>query len=392
MDIKKKADSMFIGSDEYKRVYIFGAHSRGRTLGVYLTGLYPGLEIEAYLYDNNEDNPESIDGVRVVRLNDGAALKQDIPVFLAIRGAYQKKAEGVLKKYGAGKLIPVTVELDTELRNKYVRETFRDKKLDFLKIDELADKETDVAVRTDRSICIYVARSIGDSPLRQDAGLNDHEKYIHVGKKLTDQQIPECLIGDDTGDNISDRNKQFCELTAMYWIWKNAREDVVGLEHYRRRFILPEKWPEYFEKNDIDVILPVPLFVAPDLKGNYCARHEGKVWDALEHILDEDSDTCRDSHEFFETNGFYSPCNMLIAKRIVFDSLCSWLFPILFRVADETGNLDDSYQNRYPGFLAERLLSFYFYHNRKQIKAVYSDKSFLENPKKPDGLSCFDDN
>lgn len=43
-------------------------------------------------------------------------------------------------------------------------------------------------------------------------------------------------------DNISDKNKSYCELTAIYWAWKNIRKIYYGIEyisvnHYRRYFL-----------------------------------------------------------------------------------------------------------------------------------------------------------
>ena len=60
---------------------------------------------------------------------------------------------------------------------------------------------------------------------------------VHVGRALH----PDREFGyqsDAEGDNISIKNPYYCELTALYWAWKNLKADYVGLAHYRRHFSL----------------------------------------------------------------------------------------------------------------------------------------------------------
>ncbi len=60
---------------------------------------------------------------------------------------------------------------------------------------------------------------------------------VHVGRVL----YPDREFGyqsDAEGDNISIKNPYYCELTALYWAWKNLKADYVGLAHYRRHFSL----------------------------------------------------------------------------------------------------------------------------------------------------------
>ncbi len=57
---------------------------------------------------------------------------------------------------------------------------------------------------------------------------------LHVGREgKEDLGYP----GDHTGEQISSKNPYYCELTGMYWIWKNVSCDVIGVCHYRRFFM-----------------------------------------------------------------------------------------------------------------------------------------------------------
>ncbi len=224
---------------------------------------------------------------------------------------------------------------------------------------------------------IYVAGSVYDKPLQDDYTFIKEEVSLQVGAALVGKRIAPDAVLDCDGDNISEKNRQFCELTGLYWIWKNAREDYVGLVHYRRHFLLPDNWPERMEANRVDVILPVPLYVAPSIAENYKERHTASDWEYLmtyfEKELAEEYETVK---QFFNGN-LYSPCNMLIARKQVLDELCKWMFPILFAVAEHGGEREDSYQNRYPGFVSERLITYFFESRRDKYRVVYANKNFL---------------
>ncbi len=345
-------------------IYIVGAHSRAQTLGVYITKIYPDIRIRAYLYDNEEKNADMIEGVPVIYFDEKTALDRTCPVYLGTRCVYHSILTQKLQRMKMKEIIPVTPKLDMELRNRFLTLYYAEMGRSYDRFDCISE-----------SACIYVARSVSDKSLLRKIPLTAMHREIQVGAALTEKRI--CGLTDNTGENISRRNHQFCELTALYWIWKNADQDVVGLEHYRRHFLLQEEWHCSMRDNHIDVILPTPLYVAPNLAQNYKERHVALDWDfMMDYLKKMYPEDYKESLAFFRTN-LYSPCNMFIMKKEILDRMCNWLFPILFACAEYSGQREDVYQNRYPGFLAERLITFYFEKNRGRYKIAYADKDFL---------------
>ena len=388
--------------------YVFGAHSRGQTMRAYMKGLFPERRFLGYLYDNDEENPKEVDGKAVIRIEGGAdrgdgtgavvdadsadGLDTAASVYVATRGVYYDAISERLLGLGFKDIIPVDASLDIELRNRFVPEYFRSHGWEFRRVCDASGSSGDSSWSSgDGSYWhemnhrepspverVFVIKSAVDKPLSVDVSLRDYECYIQAGSALTESRIDNCEYFDDKGEGISERNRQMCELTAMYWIWKNYTGEIVGAEHYRRRFILPDGWIGAFESGDADVILPVPLYVHPTLKDNYCQRHIVGTWEAMKQALSGIHPECaEDAIRFFETTSCYSPCNMLISRKEVYDELCEWLFPVLFAVLEKCGTLDDAYQNRYPGFLAERLITYFFRMKADEYKVIYADKSFL---------------
>lgn len=354
-----------------EKYYIAGAHSRARTLAEYMRVLYPEAVLEAYLVNNEEPNPDEAGGVPVIHFCENTGLCTDYAVLLGTRSVYHHDLTRKLQSAGFQRIYPVTADLDLELRNAYLKKYFIAAGRKFTKISHLDD------LSEDRMAAVYVAKSVSDKPLRHKYTLAAYEKEIQAGSILTQKRIMDGILTDDTGDNISHRNRQFCELTVIYWIWKHAREKIVGLVHYRRHFMLPPDWLARMQEYAVDVILPVPLYVAPSLADNYKERHDPSDWDyMMEYLKENYEEDYSGAEEFFQKN-LYSPCNMFIMRKEVLCELCEWMFPILFAVADHGGEKENRYLNRYPGFLSERLITYFFEKNRDRFRIVYADKNFL---------------
>lgn len=412
--------------------YIFGAHSRARTLREYLRVLEPSMHLVGYLVDNNEPNPEEQDEVPVLHLMEGEKnqtdaraagaavvpwrldvglnnrnVNADYPVYIATRGVSHPHIIFLLKEYGFTDIRPVTADLDCDLRNRYMPKRFALRGVPYRKIDEIGDSctstgeeighilpeaggmridTTSTGSGEDTEARIYVARSWNDRPLQEEPGLKPWESVLQVGTELAPGRLSDASYYDNVSvqgegfcETISGRNRQFCELTGLYWIWKNHGfySEIIGLEHYRRRFLLPDNWESRFAASGAEAILPVPLCVMPSLAENFRLRHDPGIWDCAMRILREQHPEDAVAAEKFFDEPVYSPCNMFIMRWETLDRYCSWLFPMLFAIAAEEGEKADPYLNRYPGFIAERFLSFWCSRYILPERILFSDKSFL---------------
>lgn len=186
------------------------------------------------------------------------------------------------------------------------------------------------------------------------------EKYlipIQTGATFSKEEL--CELRDDSGDHISEKNKTFCELTALYWIWKNDVSSVVGLSHYRRRFcISQEKIGEVL--SEYDVICPYPYYFRNSLYEEYEHNHFLSDLQILQTTIEQKYPEMMAAFSWVFKHNMLFPYNMMIAKRTFFDSYCKWLFDILNHVEqqiDVSGR--DDYQKRVFGFLSERLFTVY---------------------------------
>ncbi|MFI3277251.1 MAG: DUF4422 domain-containing protein [Rikenellaceae bacterium] len=230
---------------------------------------------------------------------------------------------------------------------------------------------------------------------------------IHVGAEGSDLELN--ILKDNTGDNISAKNYCYCELTAQYWAWKNLKDvDYIGLCHYRRYFNFYKRGTSFcyytlirdeidslnldvpnistlFSKHDI--VLAKPMVSKYSLHVGYCLSHFSKDIRIIEQIIAEKHPQYTHSvkHILHNCNRL-SPYNMYIMKWSEFDKYCNWLFPILKEAEAriDISNYDDA-QKRVYGYLAERLLNLYVYHNKMNVK--YYPIYWLEKNEKLSNIS-----
>lgn len=210
---------------------------------------------------------------------------------------------------------------------------------------------------------------------------------IHVGAAGKNDDFG--YIKDSTGDNISLKNPNYCELTGIYWVWKNTHDDINGFVHYRRYFkyrgeYLPiESAEELLKTYDIIVPKKVPCKESMYDQFLYCGTHD--ALNLMREIVQEKyPDYLPDYDTFFAGNKAYF-LNMMVCKRNLMCDYCSWLFDILGEVEnrlDMTGYTD--YQKRVYGFLSERLLNIYIMHNKLRVKEMsveMTEQSFKDKVK-----------
>ena len=195
----------------------------------------------------------------------------------------------------------------------------------------------------------------------------DNYKTIYVGPNSAYLAKKFEGLSDVEGDSIAYLNNKFCELTAMYWIWKNAKTKYKGIVHYRRFFINSSGDKAAISEEQIfnrlqasDFIVPEKYWLLDEAGRHYSSHHSASDLDNARESIGQLYPEYLDTFDNCMRQKYVYPYNMLIAPANRFDSYCEWLFPILFETnsrIDYSGR--DIYQTRAVGFLSERLFAVY---------------------------------
>lgn len=174
--------------------------------------------------------------------------------------------------------------------------------------------------------------------------------------------------GDNTGDNISKKNPEFSELTAMYWGWKNLKADYIGLVHYRRYFSLVRKSKDPFDNiltsaeaesilKDSPVIVPKKRkYYIETLASHYANSLNGSHLVITRDIIEEKYPQYITAYDKVMKRTWGYMFNMMIMRRDYFYSYCDWLFDVIFELENRIDISEyTSFEKRLFGRVSELL-------------------------------------
>lgn len=226
-------------------------------------------------------------------------------------------------------------------------------------------------------IKVYVA-----TQRKLDFILDSCYEPIFVGAELNKDKDSYGYVTDNTEDNISDKNRSYCELTALYWMWKNSKSDVVGLAHYRRflslyRFstnaenaIGKQKIKEVLKT--YDMIVPKKVCLWGTVKEQYASGQYLKDYELCRDIIANKYPEYIEDFDFVSNSDEISICNMFIARKEIIDKYCEWLFSILFEAERKIDISSYSVsEKRIFGYLSERLFNIWIRHNKINVCEMY---------------------
>ena len=273
---------------------IFGAQSIA--LGAYQAfhNLYPKKKIRCFLVSQKENNPSDLRGIPVLELASFAQglspeEKDQTEVFIATPENVMEEIEADLEKYGFHNHVRLTSLRWSQLMGYHY---ICDRKYMPLSAIPIGCQKS--------NIHMFMAKFYQDKPLTEKYNLPEWITPIQVGADLCQERVADIL--DCDGENISAKNVNYSELTALYWIWKNCLisenfhikykltsigREYYGLSHYRRILELSEDDRLRLESNKVDVVLPYPMPYDPNIEEHHKRYLSDVDWDALLTALRE---------------------------------------------------------------------------------------------------------
>ncbi len=355
------------------KTVIYGAQGIALSVFEAYRLVHPEEKIECFLVSKRGDNKETLAGLPVYELEDYSKLvikKNNVKILVSTPANVMDEICILLNNEGYSNIILIK---DEELNNLFTKASI--KGLGYTSLYGLP------AGREKASMEVFMACSKYDKQLRGKHNLPSFFNLLHVGE--IGNEVMGVKLFDNVGDNISNKNRNYCELTGLYWIWKNElsapslEEKYYGYCQYRRILDLSENDLERIKFNDVDVVLPFPLTYEPNIEFHRKRYIKDADWFLLMKVLEELHPEYLYLIKKVLLQRHMFNYNVLLAKKQVIIDYCEWLFPILKRVEKLSIPKGDERADRYIGYMGETLETIYFMMNKDKYRIVHAGCKML---------------
>ncbi|MDR2829537.1 MAG: DUF4422 domain-containing protein [Methanobrevibacter sp.] len=176
------------------------------------------------------------------------------------------------------------------------------------------------------------------------------------------------LLGDDTGDNISKKNNYYGELTGLYWMCKNSKSQIIGLNHYRR-YLSKSKLGGFLDKKDIENFLKNHDIIIPKLYKNLgCLSNRENftmayfpsiphIHDLTREIIIEKSPEYLDAFDNVMKSNFTTHDNIFIGSKDLMNDYVDWIFPICSDLENRINSIGGEMSRKSNGLFNRSIFS-----------------------------------
>lgn len=337
---------------KYGHFSIYGAHVAA--YGAYraireLTGRTP----DCFIVSRAEGNLPSVDNIPVQALD---AVPKSSAIVAGVTELLQEEIISILRNAGYENIVPMGNRAEYLLMRAY-----------FDAIGEFPALDTSRNADP-KDLALYEVRNHRDTPLKKHPELFPFEHAIQAGAAISDKRVAAVL--DNTGDNISERNRQYCEMTASYWVWKHTDNAWKGIEHYRRHLLVDPRMLD----DGVDAVLPLPFVCWPDTMVHLRWFVSENVLNAMLHALQTLHPVEYPVYWKILNGHWQYPCNMLAARKSVYDDYCAWFFHITEYMETLTEIAPEIATTRALSYVAEVLTNLYFLSHRDELRIRHVEK------------------
>lgn len=363
------------------KIAIFGAKSIALGVCLAVQKLYPEYEVETFLVSSLDDNPSTLAGLPVQEIQ--SYSEKGIWILIAAPEDLHREIAGCLKERGFFHYVGIDSHKEAVLMERYFALIGIFPSIHRL---PLGNEKADLRV--------YQVKFHKDRELKEEYKYAKDEWIVPIqaGAALTAKRVAEEV--DCVGEHISGKNVNYCELTVLYWMWKNKLlpgggencrgvsgvhdAEYYGLFHYRRILDIQEEDLQRIKGNHIDVILPYPTLHEPDIYEHHARYVKDCDWEAMMAALRELQPEYEEAFGDILKQPYLYNYNMVIAKRQILADYCEWLFPILSRVEEMSIPRGNERADRYIGYLGENLMTLYFLYHQNSMNIAHTGRIMLK--------------